>query len=124
MAITGKGKYIDKRSYNGGARDGAGRPKSPWRLAIEEQLMQDVVVSELRHGQIRRIKKPLLKAILDELRRKGLKGDVRSILAYLDITVGKPGVIGGKVIKEQRFPAKLKIIEKNAALKYYKPPKF
>lgn len=124
MTITGKGKYIDKRANNGGSRKGAGRPKSPWRLAIEEQLMQDVVVPELRHGQIRRVKKPLLRAILDELVKKGLKGDVRSILAYLDVVVGKPGVIGGNIIKQQRFPAKLKIIKKNAALRYYKPPKF
>jgi hypothetical protein len=86
-----KPKYRDGRRDNGGARRGAGRPVSdPWRLNFDKYLSQKVLVPERRHGQIRYVKKTILTATLDKLRDQGVKGDLRAIKLYLDITLGKP----------------------------------
>lgn len=90
----GKAKYRDGRRNNGGARVGAGRPiKQRSRKAIEAYLAEEIIVKEFRHGQIRRVKKPVLIAVLDELRNRALKhGDLAAIKLYFDITLGKAQV--------------------------------
>jgi len=83
-------KYRDGRRNNGGARRGAGRPISNvQRKLIEEYLMQEIVVKEFRYGQMRRVKKRIITAILDQFRNRALKGDVRAAHLYLDMTIGK-----------------------------------
>ena len=86
----------DGRRNNGGARKGAGRPVSDLqRKMLEEHLMKKIVVKEFRHGQMRRVKKTALVAILDDLSRRGLKhGDIKAIRAYFNITLGRPRVMG------------------------------
>lgn len=86
-----KPKYQDGRRNNGGARAGAGRPvNNKFRLMIDEHLLSEVIVPEKRSGQIRYVKKTVLKAMLDTLFQRGMRGDLRSIKAYLDLTLGKP----------------------------------
>lgn len=114
----------DGRRNNGGARIGAGRPIGPSRKEFYDILLQEVVVSEFRHGQIRRVKKTWLKAILDELAHQALYGPkeyrIRAAKAYLDITLGKPRVEGGT--KDKRYTKKPTI--KNAFTpKFYRLPR-
>lgn len=102
-------KNPDGRVNNGGARKGAGRPLSPLNQAILRYMNEDVVVKELSHGQIRRIKKKRLEALLDQLVIMGLRdGNVRAIKAYFDITIGKP-VIYKEGKKSPREPTPEKI---------------
>ena len=93
----GPGKK-DGRRNNGGARVGAGRPISAkHRLMIEKHLMSETIVKERRHGQIRYVKKTVLKAMLDELFRQAIQNnDIRAARAYLDLTLGKPRTPSGK----------------------------
>jgi hypothetical protein len=101
-------KEEDGRKNNGGARKGAGRPLSPVNLAILEYMNEDVIVKEFKHGQIRRIKKKRLEELLDQLVELGLKGNVRAIRAYFDITIGRP-VIHKEPKKPKRKPTPEKI---------------
>jgi len=93
----GAGKK-DGRRNNGGARVGAGRPISAkHRLMIEEHLKSEVLVKERLHGQIRYVKKTVLKAMLDVLLRRALQNhDIRAAKVYLDLTLGKPLTPSGK----------------------------
>lgn len=91
-------KHSDGRRHNGGARRGAGRPiSSAHRKILDEHLMQEVIVMEFRHGQMRRVKKYKIVAVLDKLFDQALKyHDVRAAHLYLDLTLGKATVSGGR----------------------------
>ncbi len=93
----GPGKK-DGRRNNGGARVGAGRPISAkYRLMIEKHLQSEILVKEHRHGQIRYVKKTVLKAMLDQLSRQAIQHhDIRAARAYLNLTLGKPLTPSGK----------------------------
>lgn len=90
------GKHPDGRRNNGGARRGAGRPiSSAHRKILDEHLMQEIVVMEFRHGQMRRVKKYKIIAILDTLYNRAIKyRDVRAANLYLDLALGKATVEG------------------------------
>ncbi len=89
--LTKSGK-IDGRIFNGGARKGAGRPLSPYRQAFLKFALEKVVVKEIRHGQVRRVKKTRLQLSLEMLFRAGTEGEgnVKAINMWLDRALGKP----------------------------------
>lgn len=113
----------DKRRKNGGTRAGAGRPLSPaHQRLLNEHLMEWVVVKEYRHGQVRRVKKRLITAMLDALFKKAIQGEgnTRAIKAYLDLALGKPRRADGS---RPRFNSN--IYTKHMGLpNYEKPPSF
>lgn len=92
---SGKLKGQDKRRNNGGARAGAGRPRSTARLAREKQFeelaIQEVLIPVRSNGQVRYKKVSVLKALLDTLVEKAIRDqDIRAARLYLDVTIGKP----------------------------------
>lgn len=86
--LTKAGK-LDGRTFNGGARKGAGRPISKERQAWIDFALETIVVKEFRHGQIRRVKKMRLEVIMEKLFHLAIEGNVRAIHVYLDRTEGK-----------------------------------
>ncbi|MFZ3019952.1 MAG: hypothetical protein WA051_00275 [Minisyncoccia bacterium] len=82
---------IEESNGHGGARRGAGRPINPeTKRILDKHLGEYVIVKERRHGQVRRVKKRVYTAILDELLRQAMTGDLKAIKAYLNVTLGKP----------------------------------
>lgn len=87
---------IDGRVFNGGARKGAGRPRAEINPICLNFALEEIVVREFRHGQIRRVKKTRLIAAFEKLFEIGMRGgkdgngDVKAISLWLDYAVGKP----------------------------------
>lgn len=82
--------------------------------------MEWVVVKEFRHGQVRRVKKRLITAMLDSLFKIAIRdgGNTKAIRLYLDATLGKPRRADGTRPRFNR-----NIYTKHLALpKYDKPP--
>lgn len=95
MAYYDRYGRIDRRKFNGGARPGAGRPRS---LKRQQQdafmlnfMMEKILVREFRHGQMRWVKETRLQVQMDALYKKavGGKGNVRAIRMFLDLALGK-----------------------------------
>ena len=85
------GRISDRRKFNGGARRGAGRPRSAHRQMMDAFMMEKILVREFRHGQIRWVKKTRLQIQMEALYKKavGGKGNVRAIHMFLDLALGK-----------------------------------
>lgn len=92
----------DRRVNNGGARKGAGRPLSLQNKMVLDHMNEEIVVKEYSYGQIRRVKKKRLEALLDRLFIMGIKDrNIRAIKAYLDITSGKSRIIRDKPVRKK-----------------------
>lgn len=95
--LTKSGK-LDRRMFNGGARPGAGRPRSQIHPIVLEYALEEVVVKEFRHGQMRRVKKPRIIVVLEKLHEIGMRGgkdgngDVKALCLWLDYAIGKPEI--------------------------------
>jgi hypothetical protein len=78
--------------FNGGARKGAGRPLSPSRILWLSFALEEIVVKQRSHGQVRLVKKSRLILALEKLFEIGMRGDgdVRALSKWLDHTIGKP----------------------------------